>query len=146
MAKIFEIGIAENRREVIKNVDQIGVIAGKGLEGDRHFKMEGKNIGQITLIEKEIIDEFNKSLQKPIPYINFRRNIVTEGIKLNNLINKIIKLGNITIKPIELCEPCKHLEEMVNEKNVVKKFAHKGGLRCEILSTGIIYLGDAIKY
>ena len=75
---------------------------------------------------------------------DFRRNIVTEGIKLNNLIKKEIEIGTITILPYQLCKPCLHLEQMLNSKNIIKEFLRKGGLRCEVLISGRVKIGDKI--
>ena len=68
-----------------------------------------------------------------------------EGVSFNNLIGKEVQIGEIKIFPYELCLPCKHLEQMVNGKNIVKEFLKKGGLRCKILSSGTVKIGDEIK-
>ena len=44
------------------------------------------------ILEKENIDYYNDKYKTKIPYIDFRRNIVTEGIELNALIQKEIKI------------------------------------------------------
>ena len=80
-----------------------------------------------------------------IPYINFRRNIVTKGIQLNDLIGKKLKAGNVELEGIELCRPCRHLTEMLDQKNILKEFMRKGGLRCQILSSSKINVGDKIE-
>ena len=81
-----------------------------------------------------------------IPYKNFRRNIVTEGIRLNKLVNKEIVIGSVKIKVHDLCEPCKYLQDLLGQKDLVKNLVHKGGIRCEILTSGKISIGDIIKY
>ena len=80
-----------------------------------------------------------------IPHINFRRNVVTKGIQLNDLIGKKLKLGNVELEGIELCRPCRHLTEMLDQKNILKEFMRKGGLRCQILSSSKINVGDKIE-
>ena len=98
-----------------------------------------------SLIEAENIDEYNIKFGLDIPYINFRRNIVTKGIQLNDLIGKKLKVGNVELKGIELCRPCRHLTEMLDQKNILKEFMRKGGLRCQILSSSKINIGDKIE-
>ena len=61
------------------------------------------------------------------------------------LINKEFFIGNAKVKGIELCEPCLHLQTILRQKNLVKKLVHKAGLRCEILASGKISVGDIIK-
>ena len=96
-------------------------------------------------INAENIDYYNNKYKRKIPYADFRRNIITEGIELNNLIKKKIEIGTIKILPYELCKPCLHLEQMVKGKDIVKEFLRKGGLRCEVLVSGKVKIGDKIK-
>ena len=76
---------------------------------------------------------------------DFRRNIITEGIKLNELVGSEFFVGGVKIKAHDLCRPCKHLQEILGQKDIIKEFLQKGGLRCEILTSGIIEVGDKIK-
>ena len=136
MNKIFKIGISKKKGEKINETNEIEVLSGKGILGDRHFRDYNGHKGQITLIEKENIDYYNNKYKTKIPYIDFRRNIVTEGIKLNNLIKKEIEIGTIKILPYQLCKPCLHLEQLLNSRDIIKEFLRKGGLRCEVLVSG----------
>jgi len=146
MGKVFEIGIAETSGKKIIKIDSVNAVAGKGLVNDRFYKEDNIEKNQLTLIEKESIDIFNRSLDLPIPYLNFRRNIVTVGVKLNDLVGKIVSVGNVKIKVHDLCEPCKYLQDILNQNNLVKDLIHKSGLRSEILSSGKITKGDKINY
>ena len=84
MAKVLKLGITNKPGNRISDVNSIKAIAGKGIFGDRHFS-ENKNIReQVTLIESENIDKYNLNSNTKISYLDFRRNIVTEGIKLND--------------------------------------------------------------
>ena len=143
--KVFKIGISKKNGEKINEINEIEVLFGKGIMGDRHFHDSNNHKGQITLIEKENIDYYNNKYKTKIPYIDFRRNIVTEGIELNSLVQKEIEIGNIKILPYQLCRPCSHLEQMVNSKDIIKEFLKKGGLRCEVLVSGKVKIGDEIK-
>ena len=145
ISQVFKIGISIKNSEKINEIKEIEVFSGKGILGDRHFHDNNDHKGQITLIEKENIDYYNSKYKTKIPYVDFRRNIVTEGIELNNLIKKEMEIGKIKILPYELCRPCLHLEQMVNGKNIVKEFLIKGGLRCEVLVSGKVKIGDKIK-
>ena len=144
-SKVFKIGICKKNSQRIDEINEIKVLSQKGVLGDRHFHEHKDHKGQITLIEKENIDYYNDKYKTKIPYIDFRRNIVTEGIELNSLIQKEIKIGDIKILPYELCRPCSHLEQMVNSKDIIKEFLKKGGLRCEVLVSGTVKIGDEIK-
>ena len=145
VSKVFKIGISKDDGQKINEISEIEVLSGKGILGDRHFRDYNGHKGQITLIEKENIDYYNNKYKTKIPYIDFRRNIVTEGIELNNLIKKEIDIGTIKILPYQLCKPCLHLEQMLNSKDIIKEFLIKGGLRCEVLVSGKVKIGDKIK-
>tara|TARA_Y100000590_G_C15156883_1_gene802062 strand:- start:91 stop:531 length:441 start_codon:yes stop_codon:yes gene_type:complete len=145
MGEVFQIGITQNSGEEIINANSILAIAGKGLENDRFAKKNNDKGNQLTIIQKEIIDEYNKNQGTSIPYINFRRNIISKNINLNEMIGKIIKIKNIEIKVIDLCEPCNHLQKLLKQENLVKNLLHKGGIRCEILKGGKINIGDKIE-
>ena len=145
MAKVFEIGISDNIKGEMKNVNNIKTFAGKGLEGDRHCKVDNDKRCQITLIEFENISYYNKISRTSIKPISFRRNIITQGIKLNEFLNKEFLIGKVKVKAHDLCRPCKYLQERLKQNNVIKEFMHKGGLRCEILDDGEITVGDLIK-
>ena len=145
MSKIIKIGITElNNKEIIE-VNRIDLISGKGVIGDRHFKDYNDPFNQLSIIESESIDEYNKKYNLNIPYLDFRRNIVTRGIRLNDLIDKKILIGDVRLDVIDLCRPCRHLSEKLDKDNVIKEFLRKGGIRCEILNDGKISSSDQIK-
>ena len=145
MAEVFKLGIAANNNQSILEVNSIEVLANKGIVGDRHFHESNDPYNQLSLIESENIDDYNIKFGLNIPYIDFRRNVVTKGIKLNDLIGKKLKVGNVELEAIELCRPCRHLTEMLDQKNILKEFMRKGGLRCHILSSSKINIGDKIE-
>jgi len=144
MGKVLEIGISENKSNNIVSVNEVEVIKGKGLIGEKHFKEDNKKRSQITLIEIENINYYNKITGTKIPAIKFLRNIVTEGMRLNVLVGKEFFIGKVKVKAHDLCRPCKNLQESLQQKNIVKELLYTGGLRCEILSSGKIFIDDQI--
>ena len=144
MGKVIKIGISANKRNTIVNANEVEAIKGKGLIGEKHFKEDNKKRSQITLIEIENINHYNKITGTMIPAINFLRNIVTEGVRLNALISKEFFIGNVKVKAHDLCRPCKNLQEFLQQKNTVNELLYTGGLRCEILSSGKIFINDQI--
>ena len=144
MSKVFQIGISESYNKNIKQKEIIDLIAGKGIIGDRYFRdFNGEN-EQITLIESENIDYYNNKFKKNFNYLDFRRNIVTKSIQLNDLIGKNLIIGEIKLRVNDLCRPCKDLQNKLGENNIIKEFLRKGGVRCEILTSGRIQVGDKI--
>ncbi len=145
MSKVLKIGITKNNNKKINEVDSIEVLNNQGVIGDRHFKEFNDPYCQLSLIESENIDYYNSKYNLNIPYVDFRRNIITKGIKLNNLIGKKLMIGNVKVEGIDLCRPCRHLTEVLNQDNILKEFLRRGGLRCQILSSSKIFIGDQIK-
>ena len=145
MSKVFKIGITNANNKKITEVNSIKVIEDKGVIGDRHFKEFNDPYCQLSLIESENIDYYNLKYGLNIPYVDFRRNIITKGIKLNELVGIKFKIGKVAVEGIDLCRPCRHLTEKLNQDNILKEFLRRGGLRCKILTSDKIVVGDNIK-
>jgi MOSC domain-containing protein YiiM len=146
MGKVHKIGLSKIKGGKIDSFNEVKATAGKGLVNDRKYKEENNIKSQITLIEIENINYYNKISKTNIRAIDFRRNIITSDINLNNLINKEFYIGEVKVKAHDLCRPCKYLEHLLKQKEFVKKLLKKGGLRCEILTSGNIYINDKISY
>jgi MOSC domain-containing protein YiiM len=145
MYTVYKLGISNKNNQQINEVNSIDVLANQGVVGDRHFKEFNDPYNQLSLIESENIDYYNIKYGLNIPYLDFRRNIVTKGIKLNDLIGKKILVGNLEIEGVDLCRPCRHLTEVLGQDNILKEFLRRGGLRCQVLSSSSIKIGDKIK-
>ena len=145
MGQVVQIGIVNSKGDQIQKVDVVEAIKGKGLLNDRKFEENNQNERQVTLIEIENINHFNKISKTNIPAVDFRRNIITKNIKLNDLLDKEFFVGNVKLKAHDLCRPCKYLQEKLKQENFIKEFLHTGGLRCEIMSSGKICIGDLIR-
>jgi MOSC domain-containing protein YiiM len=133
----------------MQSVDAIRAMPGKGLEGDRYFVQEGSLSKkgpdrEVTLIEMEAIEALKHETDVVLPAGNARRNLVTRGVPLNHLVGKEFKVGEVTLRGVRLCEPCGHLAEMT-QPEVRSGLVHRGGLRAEILTEGIIRVGDIVE-
>ena len=145
MSEILKLGIVNKNNLPINEVNEIQVIANQGIVGDRHFSEFNDPYNQISIIESENIDYYNTKYGLNIPHIDFRRNIVTKKIELNNLIGKKFLIGEVEVEGVDLCRPCKHLTQMLNQENILKEFLRRGGIRCRILTSSKISVGDIIK-
>ena len=145
MPKVYKLGISTNNNQTISEVNLIKVLVNQGIVGDRHFNEFNDPYNQITLIESENIDYYNIKYGQNIPYKDFRRNIITKGIKLNDLVGKRFQIGKVELEGIDLCRPCKHLSEILDQDNIIKEFLRRGGLRCQILTSSTIEVGDKIN-
>ena len=130
--------------------EEVRAVPGRGLDGDRYFVGRGtfspaqpKPDYELTLIEKEKIEEFAHTSNLPFTGYHARRNIVTEGVLLNDLAGKEFLIGNVRIRGVRLCEPCDYLAT-TSFPQTLKGLVHKGGLRAQILTEGLIRVGDVI--
>ncbi len=146
---VDSIHIAPVASEPTVSVEQAHAVPGKGLEGDRYFKGDGsfsEKSGpdrEITLIEIEAIQALERDHNLNISPGDARRNIVTRGVPLNHFVGREFQVGEVTLRGIRLCEPCAHLAGLTQEK-VLPGLVHRGGLRAQILSEGVIRTGDDI--
>ena len=125
MSQVYKLGITINNNQPIKEVKSIDLLANQGIIGDRHFSKFNDPYNQLSLIEAENVDYYNIKYGLNIPYINFRRNIITKGIKLNDLVGKKFKIGKVELEGIDLCRPCKHLSEFLGQNNIIKRILKK---------------------
>ena len=98
MSKIIGLGVAKDSNKKIEEVLKAELIAGKGIVGDRHFHENNSVRTKITLIESENIDYYNNKFKTNYSYLDFRRNVVTKVIELNNLVGKKLLIGNIKVE------------------------------------------------
>ena len=145
MYSVVNICITSESGKKMESMNSIKVIANKGIVNDRYFKENNDKNNQITLIESENVDYYNKISGTNLIPTDFRRNVITKGISLNKLVGKEILIGEVRLKIHDLCEPCRYLQELLGEKNLVKKLLNRGGLRCELLTNGNINVNDPIK-
>ena len=145
MGKIKAINISNLDGENTIYINQAILNKNKGIVNDRYYENFKNSYEQVTFIESEKIDDFNKKIKKKLDYKDFRRNIITSGINLNKLLNKKIQINNVVFRIHELCQPCKYLQNKLEVKNLVKLLAFKSGVRAEILTSGEISINDQIK-
>jgi MOSC domain-containing protein YiiM len=144
--RIESIHIAIAAKTPTSRVDAVKAIPGKGLEGDRYALGIGtffkpKPDHELTLIESEAIEALKRDYGVSIEPGNARRNIVTRDVALNHLVGREFLIGGVRIRGICLCEPCDHLEK-VTGLSLIKGLLHRGGLRAQILTDGVIRTGD----
>ena len=131
-------------------VNSVRAEAGLGLEGDRYhaqmgsFSGDGRSGREVTLIASEAIEALEAEFGVKLAPGQSRRNITTFGIDLNGFVDKELRVGDVVMRGTRLCEPCQGLEDYIGQPNVIKGLVHRGGLRCEIVSGGMIRVGDQI--
>ena len=146
---IVSIHMAAIGTAPMNSVTNARAVVGRGLEGDRYFNKAGTYSNDpgsgrdITLIEIEAIEALRRDYQIELDPSQARRNIVTQGVALNHLVDREFKIGDVILRGTRLCDPCSHLEKLTR-KGVMRGLIHRGGLRAEIVNGGTIRAGDPI--
>jgi len=148
MGTIEHIFIAPQPGAPMVALTEVEAITDRGLAGDRNANdRSSKSPGQqLTLIEGEFIAAYNAEPQHaahPLALHEPRRNLVTRGVRLNDLCGTRFRIGEIEVEGVKLCEPCATFERRTHA-GIVKFFTQKGGLRARIVRGGTLRVGDAI--
>jgi MOSC domain-containing protein YiiM len=152
---VVSINIAEVEGGAVRSVRSVELVAGKGIVGDRYFDKDSRMPEQeLTLVEAEQIERFNAEHGLDIEPSETRRNIVTRGVSLNELVGAEFTLGQTRIQGQELCNPCKYLaglllSRMTNpsltDAEIVAGLTPRAGLRARIVTSGTVRAGDAVE-
>jgi len=132
---VEEINIGPS--EALAPVESVAAVAGKGLVGDRHFTDNPGPGNALTLIEAEVLEDVG------LTGAQSRRQVVVRGVRLGDLIGKRFRVGDVECLGVEICEPCRHLQELTRP-GIIKDLIHRGGLNADILSGGMITVGDEV--
>jgi MOSC domain-containing protein YiiM len=119
-------------------VEEIEVTA-DGVVGDRY-----ENARDLTLIEAEALESFVADSGIQLSHAESRRQVLTRGIRLNDLVGRRFTVGGVECVGQELCEPCNHLQGLTRP-GVLRGLVHRGGLRADIVSGGRIAVGDRVS-
>jgi MOSC domain-containing protein YiiM len=125
--------------DALAPVDSVAAIAGQGLKGDRQFFPGGAEPGEaLTLIEAEALEDVG------LTGTQSRRQVVVRGVRLNDLVGKRFRVGDVECVGVKLCEPCLHLQQLTRP-GIIKDLIHRGGLNADILNDGQISVGDQLS-
>lgn len=150
-AQVIGIFLSERATELPISVKQVLAVANRGLKNDRYLRKIGtysnanpKGPGrELTLIEQESLDHAKHEYGIMLSGAESRRNLLTKNINLNKLVGRQIIIGTVRVKGIRLCHPCAHLDKLTG-KPALQALKNRGGLRANILTDGIISVGDQI--
>ncbi len=147
---VVSIHVAAGAEERMVAVQEARAVPGKGLEGDRYFNqtgtfsIKGSPDREITLIEAEAREALQRDYGVALEPGASRRNVTTRGVPLHFLVGREFTIGPVSVLGIRLCEPCGHLEGLTRE-GTRAGLVHRGGLRAQILTEGVIRAGDAVE-
>ncbi len=119
-------------------VPEIRCVTRQGITGDRYYGYKNGQRGNITFFEEETYQDL--CLQFGVwdrgPEV-FRRNVITHGFNLNELIGVEFELQGVHFFGDEECRPCFWMERAF-APGAEKAMKGRGGLRATILSDGVL--------
>jgi MOSC domain-containing protein YiiM len=146
---VHAIYIAAARGLNLHSLSEVRAIAGQGLEGDRYQLGRGsfsRWLGDgraVSLIAVETIGAISSETGLDLSSGRSRRNIVTRGVHLQELNGRRFRIGDAVFRGTRLCAPCTYLERLVGP-GTFDALRGRGGLRADILESGMIRAGDEI--
>lgn len=153
-ACVVSIHVASESGGPTRELTTAELLPGRGIVSDRHFdRPDMQPEDELTLIESEEIEALNRAAGLDLEPGESRRNVVTRGVRLNQLVGKEFRIGNIRLLGIELCEPCAHLAGLLagqgriaalTPTELLRHMAHRAGLRAQILNAGYLKPGDPV--
>ena len=127
----------------ITEISEVECVAGKGLRGDRYFGYKPDFKGQVTFFNSAVFEEVKQKFKLPkLPASIFRRNLIIDGVNLEDWMGKRFRFQGIEFEGSQECKPCHWMDRAIadgGEDFLKGKF--RGGLRAKILTDGILRVG-----
>jgi MOSC domain-containing protein YiiM len=146
--KVVSLYIAPEPSKPMVALPEVRAFADRGLEGDRFFRESWKAANRpdkaVSLIEEETLEAAAAELGTETFGDKTRRNIVTRGVPLVELLDREFTIGGVVMRGIRLFEPCGHLEKISKVAGIFCALEHRSGLKASILSDGVVRVGDPI--
>ncbi len=148
--RVVGLVVATGAEAPTQLVSEAVAIAGVGLEGDRYALQTGSfspkpGTGrQITLIEREAVEAYVQESGHAVTAADMRRNVITEGVRLNEFVGQEFTVGGTRLRGMRLCEPCTTLQRLLGG-DVLRGLVHRGGLRADVVEGGTIRVGDGVS-
>lgn len=151
--RVVSIYVAPAAGSLMASRREVRAVPERGLVGDRYFAgngafslraVPGREVTELTLIESEVVEQLRENFGLEVTAADSRRNIVTRGVTLNELVGNEFHVGEVRLRGASLCEPCVSLVKSSENKHLLRALVHKGGLRAHILSAGRISVGDRV--
>lgn len=147
---VLQIQVAPVKRGATVFLDAVRALAGQGLEGDHHFRADGvfdEKVGagrQVTLIDAAEVESLNAERGFGLAPADLRRNVVTRGARLPDLLHREFWVGEVLLRGELVCNPCAHVEG-ITCPGVLAAYVGRAGLRASIVRSGTLRVGDAVR-
>jgi len=132
----------------MQTVDSVMAVAGGGLHGDRYMRRTGYWSGldecQVTLIEGEVLDGIEADADVAVLEGQHRRNLVTRGVALRDLVGKRFRVGDAVLEYDRPRPPCAYIQSLTQKGMTRALGGMRGGICARVVSDGAIKRGDSV--
>ncbi len=140
------IGLSTASGQPLTEVQTAVLLAGHGLEGDRHAKRQAGSKRQVTLIQQEHLPVIAACVHRDaVSAQQLRRNLVVSGINLLALKNRQFRIGGCLLEHTGPCDPCSKMEQTLGPGGLNAMRGH-GGITAAVLEGGVIRIGDDVQF
>jgi MOSC domain-containing protein YiiM len=148
-ATVAHLFVAPAKTAPMEARQAVTALAGRGLAGDRYATGAGTYSDDrpgrhLTLIASEAIDAANAWLDEPLRPGDARRNLVTAGVDLADLMGRRVRIGGAEVVVVRDCPPCTHLDAVLGRR-VLGALTGRGGVRADVVVGGVIRVGDHLE-
>jgi len=146
--------VAPDSGEPMEARESVEAVAGRGLRGDRYYREQGlydrrddlPDGTDVTLIEREALEAAQRDEETTLEPRETRRNLLTQDVPLNHLVDREFRVGEATLVGSHLCEPCSYMESLAETEGAERALVHRGGLNANVIESGSVAVGDRIEF
>ena len=150
--RLVSIFVAPAAGAPVERVSACRALAGRGLEGDRYARGAGSfsrwpGRGRaVTLVAAEALRAAEAEFDVAVGEGEHRRNLVVEGVPLDDLVGVPFRVGGVALEGARLCAPCKYLVRATGQARIFDALVRRGGLRAEVVVGGALREGDPVTW
>ena len=144
--RVTWLGVRSRRELAMTEMNEVELIAERGVRGDYTALGRGGGKRQVTLLQDEHLDVIARLVgrERVTPY-DLRRNVVVRGINLLALRSRTFRIGAATLEGTGTCEPCSKMERALGKGGYNAVRGH-GGILARVVIGGVIRVGDEVDF
>ena len=150
--RLVSIFLAPAAGAPVERVGDADALEGQGLAGDRYAAGQGSfsrwpgKGRDVTLIDAAALAEAQAEFGVALSNGEHRRNLVVEGVPLDDLRGVAFAIGGARFEGVRTCAPCKYLVRVTGQDQIFDALVRRGGLRAAVTASGTVRVGDAVMW
>jgi MOSC domain-containing protein YiiM len=135
------IATKEAKRAPMILLESTNISTDKGIEGDHRGKPGDR---QITLVSQDSWDRACQDLNKSVPWIARRANLLVGGIVFKESTGKFLYIGDLILEITGETKPCERMDEFYQGLQEALKPEWRGGATCKVIKPGEVKIDDVV--